>query len=84
MVSFVSGAEQTRWKVNEDWGLRCERVKGGDMIMNRRCVPGVVGMRGPSKSSMAYVLGTEDDIFCVHLSNICVMCTNATKHGNIT
>jgi len=41
-------------------------------------------MRGPSKSSMAYVLGSEDDIFCVHLSNICVLRTNATKHGSIT
>ena len=30
------------------------------------------------------VLGSEGDIFCVHLSNICVMRTNATKHRSIT
>ena len=46
MVGFVCGAEQTRWGVNADWGLQCERVKGGDMIMNRRCVRGVVGDEG--------------------------------------
>jgi len=46
MVGFVCGAEQTRWRVNADWGLQCERVKGGDMIMNRRCVRGVVGDEG--------------------------------------
>jgi len=82
VVGFVCGAEQTRWRVTEDWGLECERVKGGDMIMNSDEFD--EGAQQVVDGLRPCVLGSEGDIFCVHLSNICVMRTNATKHRSIT